>query len=57
MRNRLIRFVLIAVLATCAIPAWATLEVFACEPEWGALVTELAGDNAKVYVATTSRDW
>jgi zinc/manganese transport system substrate-binding protein len=54
MRNRLIRFVLIAVLATCAIPAWATLNVFACEPEWGALVTDLAGDNAKVYVATTA---
>ena len=54
MRNRLIRILLIAVLATCAIPAWATLNVFACEPEWGALVTELAGDNAKVYVATTA---
>jgi len=54
MRNRLIRFVLIAVLATCAIPAWATLNVFACEPEWGALVTDLAGDNAKVYVGTTA---
>jgi zinc/manganese transport system substrate-binding protein len=31
------------------------LEVFACEPEWGALVRELSGNRAKVYVATTAR--
>ena len=30
------------------------LEVFACEPEWGALVKELAGDDAKITVATTA---
>ena len=30
------------------------LEVFACEPEWGALVNELAGENAKVTVAITA---
>jgi zinc/manganese transport system substrate-binding protein len=30
-------------------------EVFACEPEWGALVKELAGDRADVFVATTAR--
>ena len=30
------------------------LEVFACEPEWGALVKELAGDAAKITVATTA---
>lgn len=30
------------------------LKVFACEPEWGALVTELAGDHATVSVATTA---
>lgn len=37
-----------------AAPARA-LEVFACEPEWGALAGELAGPRAKVYVATTAR--
>jgi zinc/manganese transport system substrate-binding protein len=31
----------------------AALKVFACEPEWAALVKELAGDGADVYVATT----
>ncbi len=30
------------------------LEVFACEPEWGALVQELAGDKANITVATTA---
>jgi zinc/manganese transport system substrate-binding protein len=35
-------------------PALAALEVFACEPEWGALVNEIAGDRAKVFVATTA---
>jgi zinc/manganese transport system substrate-binding protein len=33
--------------------AHAALKVLACEPEWGALVQELAGDKASVYVATT----
>jgi zinc/manganese transport system substrate-binding protein len=30
------------------------LEVFACEPEWGSLVRELAGDRAIITVATTA---
>jgi zinc/manganese transport system substrate-binding protein len=33
--------------------ARADIKVLACEPEWGALVKELAGDKASVYVATT----
>ncbi len=32
----------------------AALEVFACEPEWAALTTELAGTAANVTVATTA---
>lgn len=36
-------------------PAWAALNVFACEPEWGALVKELAGGAASIYVATNAR--
>jgi len=35
-------------------PATAALKVLACEPEWGALVQELAGDNASVSSATTA---
>ena len=37
------------------LPAGASaLEVFACEPEWASLVSELAGDHANVTVATTA---
>src|SRR5690349_18565232 len=36
-------------------PAQAALHVFACEPEWGALSTELGGGDVDVYVATTAR--
>jgi zinc/manganese transport system substrate-binding protein len=35
--------------------AAADLRVFSCEPEWGALVTELAGDHARVFTATTAQ--
>jgi zinc/manganese transport system substrate-binding protein len=44
--------------AACAIlatmPAVAALNVFACEPEWGALAQELGGDKVSVYSATTA---
>lgn len=32
--------------------AQAALNVFACEPEWGALAQELGGDKVSVYIAT-----
>jgi len=35
--------------------AAATLRVFTCEPEWTSLVTELAGDHADVFTATTAQ--
>ncbi len=47
-------FGVMVVALVAAQPVAAAIEVFACEPEWGALVTELAGDNAKVFVATTA---
>lgn len=34
--------------------ATAKVNVFACEPEWGALATAIAGDHASVVVATTA---
>jgi zinc/manganese transport system substrate-binding protein len=34
--------------------AASALDIFACEPEWGSLVDELAGDNASVTIATTA---
>lgn len=47
--------VLALTLALLASPAMAALNVFACEPEWGALVKELGGDKVNVYVATSAR--
>ena len=44
-------FVLLAGLAA-ALPAAAAFNVFACEPEWAALVKELGGDKVSAYSAT-----
>lgn len=41
-------------LGLVALPAAAALNVFACEPEWGALAQELGGDKVAVYSATTA---
>ena len=35
-------------------PAQAKLKVFACEPEWGSLVQELAGDKVDLDVGTSA---
>ena len=51
MKSMRIIFTLLAALPTIA---QATLNVFACEPEWGALAHELGGDAVKVYTATTA---
>lgn len=37
-----------------ALPVHADVEVFACEPEWAALVGELAGDHASVSTAVSA---
>ena len=34
--------------------ALSAVNVFACEPEWGALATEIGGDRVSVYTATTA---
>jgi len=40
--------------AFAALSASAALNVFTCEPEWGALAQELGGDKVSVYSATTA---
>ncbi|MDY6921147.1 MAG: zinc ABC transporter substrate-binding protein [Pseudomonadota bacterium] len=47
---------LFLLLLTTLLPALAhgQVQVFACEPEWGALTNALAGDRAEVFVATTA---
>jgi len=42
------------VLALTPLCAQADLNVFACEPEWAALATELGGDHVSAYSATTA---
>jgi ABC-type Zn uptake system ZnuABC Zn-binding protein ZnuA len=32
----------------------AELNLFACEPEWGALASEIGGDKVSVFTATTA---
>ena len=39
--------------AAFSAPAYANLNVFACEPEWAALATEIGGDHVSIYTATT----
>jgi zinc/manganese transport system substrate-binding protein len=45
---------LVSILLAVSWPCAAALNVFACEPEWGALARELGGDEVTVYAATTA---
>jgi zinc/manganese transport system substrate-binding protein len=45
---------LVSLILWLPLAAYAALNVFACEPEWGALVRELGGNDVKVYAATTA---
>jgi len=50
----MLKLVVALAAAMPAMQAFAALNIFACEPEWGALAQELAGDRASVYSATTA---
>jgi len=43
-------------MSLAAWPTWvqADVNVFACEPEWGALTQELGGDKVKLFTATSA---
>lgn len=45
------RYLLSILFVVVALPAHATLQVFACEPEWTALTEAIAGDQAEVQTA------
>lgn len=49
MNNYVIAFLALLLPGPCF-----ALNVFACEPEWASLVTELAGDGAEITIATTA---
>jgi len=53
MKNLLIAAATLFGAAAFASPASANINVFACEPEWGALSTEIGGDKVSVYTATS----
>lgn len=53
MKTLWMSIIIIAALTTSA-GASATLNVVACEPEWGALAQELGGDKVSVYSATSA---
>lgn len=52
--NRIVLFCLVALATMASMPAHAALRVFACEPEWGAMLHELAGDAVHVDVGTNA---
>jgi zinc/manganese transport system substrate-binding protein len=52
--KRRITTILTLWLLTLALPAQAKLNLFACEPEWAALASELGGEQVEVYAATTA---
>ncbi|MGB7543752.1 MAG: zinc ABC transporter substrate-binding protein [Burkholderiales bacterium] len=49
-----VKLVIALAMSLPALPAAAALKVFTCEPEWAALVQDLAGDGASAYSATTA---
>lgn len=54
MSRRIPTTLAILLLGLGALPAQAALRVLATTPDWAALVTELAGDKANVYTATSA---
>ena len=52
--NKFLMATLLAAAGAMSTQAQAKLQVFACEPEWGSLVKELAGDKVDVEVATSA---
>jgi len=54
MRRFVSRILIALALSACVLPAQATIKVLATTADWGALVKELAGDKADIYVATNA---
>ena len=48
------RILAFLVLAAASWPALASLDIFACTPEWGALASELGGERVTVFTATNA---
>lgn len=50
-----IRSLLALITLVSTAPAFASLQIFSCEPEWGALARELGGNDVTIFTATTAR--
>ncbi len=48
------KWLVFLVLTASSLPALAVLSIFATVPEWGALASELGGEQVTVYTATTA---
>ena len=53
--NKVLITISAAFLCCASFSAAATLQVFACEPEWASLASEIAGDKVKTFSATHAR--
>ena len=52
--NRWLTLAGAAALSLACSPVFAVVNVFACLPEWAALVNELGGDKVSVYQASNA---
>ena len=50
-----LKILFIGALLAISAPLQAAVDVFACEPEWGALAREIGGDKVNIYTATTAK--
>ncbi len=53
-RLGMFKIIVATLLMTAGLPAQASIKIFACEPEWAALSSELGGEKVDVYSATTA---
>ena len=52
--HKILKLLIASALLCAAFSTHATLNILACEPEWGALAQELGGDKVAIYTATTA---
>ena len=52
--NKITQYLVISLLSLLSLPAFASLNIFATVPEWGALAKEIGGDKVSIYTATSA---
>ena len=55
MMIRLFKLILIGLFCTTSNVTHAMINIFACEPEWGALAKEIGGEKVKIFSATHAK--